>query len=47
MFDELFPLESCVPVDNKRIGKIVLTTAAQMREKETSGGFALASAADW
>ena len=36
MFDELFPLESCVPVDNKRIGKIVSTTAAQMREKKKS-----------
>ena len=47
MFDELFPLESCVPADNKRMGKQVSTTAAQMREKKKNGGFAMDSAADW
>ena len=47
MFDELFPLESCVPADNKLMGKQVSTTAAQMREKKKNGGFAMDSAADW
>ena len=47
MFDELFPLESCVPADNKHMGKQISSLAAKMREKKRLGGLAMDSAADW
>ena len=47
MFDELFPLESCVPADNKHMGKQISSLAAKMREKKKIGGLAMDSAADW
>ena len=47
MFDELFPLESCVPADNKHMGKQISSLAAKMREKKRLGGLKMDSAADW
>ena len=47
LFNELYPLESCVPADNKHMGKQISTLAAKMIEKKRFGGLAMDSPADW
>ena len=47
LFNELYPLESCVPADNKHMGKQISTLAAKMREKKRLGGLTMDSPADW
>ena len=47
LYNELYPLESCVPADNKHMGKQISTLAAKMREKKRLGGLTMDSPADW
>ena len=47
LYNELYSLESCVPPDNKHMGKQISTLAAKMREKKRLGGLKMDSAADW
>ena len=47
LYNELYPLESCVPADNKYMGKQISTLATKMREKKRLGGLTMDSAADW
>ena len=47
IYNELYSLESCVPSNNKHMGKQISTLAAKMREKKRIGGLKMDSAADW
>ena len=47
LYNELYPLESCVPADNRHMGKQISTLAATLREKRRAGGLKMDSAPDW
>ena len=46
LYNKLYPLESCVPADNKHMGKQISTLAAKMREKKRLGRLTMDSPAD-
>ena len=47
LYNELYPLETCVPTDNKHMGKQISALAAKMREKRRACGLKMNSSADW
>ena len=47
LFNELFPLETCIPTDSRYMGKQISSLAAKLREKQKAGGLRMDSALDW
>ena len=47
LYNELFPLEACIPADHKHMGKQVSSLAAKLRERRRAGGLKMDSAGDW
>jgi hypothetical protein len=47
LYNELYPLDSCVPADSRHMGKQISSLAATLREKRRAGGLRMDSAPDW
>ena len=47
LYNELFPLEACIPADHKHMGKQVSSLAAKLRDRRRAGGLKMDSAGDW
>ena len=47
LYNELYPLDKCVPADNRYMGKQISSVASKMMEKRQVGGFKMDTAADW
>ena len=47
LYNELYPLETCIPADHRHMGKQVSALAAKLREKRRAGGLKMDCAADW
>ena len=47
LYNELYPLEACIPADHRHMGKQISAMASKLREKRRAGGLKMDSAADW
>jgi hypothetical protein len=47
LYNELYPLDACVPAENRHMGKQISALAATLREKRRAGGLKMDSAPDW
>ena len=47
LYNELYPLEACIPADHRHMGKQISALASKLREKRQASGLKMDSSADW